>query len=194
MVNKFLVILILFFTNCNQNSKKSKESLDNKIKDTLAYNIENSISVFDKRLDIKMKRKYEYFPNNTVLTLQKYFDNGDTSKLLKIRAEKVNTDTLDVIQYHFFNDTLVLIHDYFYNKKCQENKECMSEKKYYFEKGKFVSSVEREAEGTSSNPPDIGKSNFKPFTPSDSIIKNKMIRLEMINKKYAALPYPKQKK
>ncbi len=196
MVNKFLVVCvtILFFTNCNQNEKKSKESFDNEIKDTLAHIIEKNIAVFDKRLDIKMKRKYEYLSNETVITLQKYFDNGDTTKLLKIRAEKVNTDTLDVIQYHFLHDTLILIHDYFYNKKCGNGKECMTEKKYYFDKGKFVSSVEREEQGTTQSPPDIGKSEFKVFAPADSVIKNKMIRLELINKKYYSLPYPKQKK
>jgi hypothetical protein len=161
----------------------------------LQKSIDSAIAVDDRRLDIKMKRKFFEPKKGDMITYQKFFDKGDTTKLLKLREEILYGDSkMEVIQYHFLNNKLVEIHDYEYNKKCgDKEKQCMIESKYFFEDEEFSSALTRKAEGDNKNLPTIEKSNFETFIPKEDNVRNKKENIEIINKKYALLPYPKQK-
>ena len=159
----------------------------------LPDSIDQAINRFEQRLDIKMKRKvYEPQPGNLV-TLQKWFEHGDTTLLVKLREETLTgTTKMEVIQYHFINTKLAEIHDYVYNKQCGGGeKQCMNEAKYYFSHDTLASAVRRAEEGTATRPPVIEHAAFASFVPDRQALKQQQTKLATLNKKYAALPYPK---
>ncbi len=180
----------------NKNTQNDNATSPALTKVLLQKTIDSTIAVDDRRLDINMKRKsFEPQRGNTT-TYEKFFDKGDTTKLIKLRAETLYGDyKIEVLQYHFLSNKLIEIHDYEYNKKCGENgKQCMTENKYFFDEDQEISSaLTRKAEGDTKNQPIIEASNFETFIPKDEIIKNKVLNLEIINKKYASLSYPKPK-
>ncbi|MBO0934069.1 hypothetical protein [Fibrella aquatilis] len=159
----------------------------------LSDSIDQVIGQFDRRLDIKMKRKvYEPKPGNLV-TLQKWFEHGDTTLLVKLREEIITgTTKMEVMQYHFINNKLAEIHDYVYDKACGGGqKQCMTEAKYYFAYDTLAKALQRTTEGTAAKPPVIEHATFAPFVPAKQVLMAQQIRLSAINKKYAALPYQK---
>ena len=162
------------------------------IKVTVTDSIESAIAGYDRRLDIKMKRKrYEPQPG-TLVTLQKWFEFGDTTRLLKLREETLTDSRMDIAQYHFINGKLAEIHDYIYNKKCTGAlPECMDEAKYFFNEETLVLAQKRHAEGTPEHTPVIEQVKFAPFQPDKSVLVGQHNKLIQINTKYASLPYPK---
>jgi len=199
---KFISSIILAISLCSLSCQK-KKSNQNEIATSpaltsvlLQKSIDSLVSVDDRRLDIKMKRKFYEPKKGDLVTYQKYFDKGDTTKLIKLREEILYGDfKMEVIQYHFIKSKLVEIHDYEYNKKCGENeKQCMTERKFYFGKNEaFLSGFIRKAEGTSKDLPNIENANFQDYSPSEEVLQSKINRIERINQKYATLPYPKIK-
>lgn len=158
---------------------------------SLADSIDQTIANYDRRLDVKMRRKiYEPKPGN-IITLQKWFEYGDSTKLVKLREEIITGDTkMEIIQYHYYNQKLAEIHDYLYDKKCDGlQKQCMAEAKYFFRNGQFDSALRREAIGRPDSIPVLSNTSFQTFSPSKSLLNSQEERLSLINKKYAALPY-----
>ena len=159
----------------------------------LPDSIDQAINRFEERLDIKMKRKvYEPQPGNLV-TLQKWFEHGDTTRLVKLREEIITgTTKMEIIQYHFLNGKLAEIHDYAYDKACSHGAtQCMTEAKYYFAHDTLACAVQRAAQGTTDSLPAVERATFTPFAPAKTTLQTQQTRLVAINKKYAALPYPK---
>lgn len=159
----------------------------------LPDSIDQAVLRFENRLDIKMRRKvYAPQPGNLV-TLQKWFEYGDTTRLVKLREEIITgTTKMEVVQYHFLNNKLAQVHDYVYNKACgSSTKQCMNETKYYFAHDTLARAVQRAAEGTTDSLPAIERATFAPFKPAKAALQIQQTRLAGITKKYAALPYPK---
>lgn len=183
-------------TDTNQNAKANTPvtTLLNK----LAYcdTINAAITQFDNRLDIKMKRKYDFSQKGITVTYQKYFEFGDTTRLVKLRKEILtNERQMDVVQFHFVGGSLVEIHDYFYDKDCgTPNKQCATENKYYFKGGKYYTSLRRSINGTDTQTPVIENAILQPFAATEKEISQKLNQLGQINSKYATLPYPIPKK
>ncbi|MVM29242.1 hypothetical protein GO755_04295 [Spirosoma sp. HMF4905] len=196
LINCFFTILIL--TSCSGKKTATSTAITSaatSLLKTLPDSIDAAIGTLDRRLDIKMKRKtYEPQPGNLV-TIQKWFEFGDTTRLVKLREEILTGDTkMDVSQYHFLNGKLVQIHEYQLNKKCAENgKQCMDEAKYYFTNDSLKVGVQRHAEGTESSPPQIETQSFQAVKPGTSFVTTRINKLATINKKYASLPNPKPK-
>ena len=143
-----------------------------------------------------MRRK-TYAPKpGSLVTLQKWFENGDTTRLTKTREEVITgTTKMTVIQYHYLNQQLAEIHDYLYDKACDgKQKQCMQEAKYYFKKGQLTSAVRRESMGTNDSVPVIERATFQPFTPDKATISQQQQRVAQIDRKYASLPYQRLSK
>ncbi len=194
----FYLIILLLFSSCSENKQQTKVEIATSpalTKVLLTKSIDSAIGLYDRRLDIKMKWKFYEPQKGIAITYQKFFEQGDTTKLIKLREEIMTNDAkLEVFQYHFIKHVLVQIHDYEYNKKCGEkDKQCMSEGKYFFDNDKFSSAIHRNIAGTPQNLPIIENANFETFEPTKDVLKQKIARIESINKKYATLPYPKSK-
>ena len=192
-LNTLLIVFIVSCTGKKTTSNQLPDSTQIKIatKLPLPDSIDQAIGVYDRRLDIKMRRKtYEPQPGNLV-TLQKWFEYGDTTRLVKLREEIITgTTKMEVSQYHYLNRRLAEIHDYSYNKKCDGNqKQCIQEAKYFFRNDTLDSAVRREATGTNDSVPVIERVAFQRFKPTRTLLKNQQERLIQINKKYTSLPY-----
>ena len=158
---------------------------------SLVDSVDQAIGIYERRLDVKMRRKvYEPKPG-TLATLQKWLEYGDSTKVVKLREEIITGDTkMEVIQYHYQNQKLSEIHDYLYDKTCDgAQKQCMTEAKYLFRNGEFDSALRREAVGRPDSVPVLANAVFQPFTPDKAVLANHQNRLAQINKKYATLPY-----
>ena len=160
---------------------------------TYPDSVERAITSFDNRLDIKMKRKFYAPTPGDVVTLQKWFEYGDTTRLVKLRAETITGRTkLVVTQFHFINQKLAAIHEYTYNKRCQsDTSQCISEAKYYVKNDTLFTALKRNKSGTLHHPPVIEGASFAAFTPTPATLQRQQAQLAAIYKKYAALPYPK---
>ena len=195
---RFIVLsLVLLQTGCGNAKKQATGQADQTATTTvaLAYpdSVEQRVNTNDNRLDMKMKRKvYEPTPG-TLVTLQKWFENGDTTKLVKLRREILTGRTkLEVIQYHFLNQNLVLVHDYSYRKQCgTDTAQCMTEAKFFFRADTLFSATNRNATGTPTRPPVIEGATFMPFRPTPAQLAAQRNGLVAIEKKYATLPFPK---
>jgi phage tail protein X len=188
-----LFVATLFTACTGKKAAKTPEQPQVAVPLPLPDSIDAAINRFEQRLDIKMKRKvYETQPGNLV-TLQKWFEHGDTTLLVKLREEIITgTSKMEVIQYHFINNKLAEIHDYVYNKQCGGGeKQCMNEAKYYFAHDTLASAVHRAEEGTANKPPVIEHATFASFVPDRQALKAQQTKFTAINKKYAGLPYPK---
>lgn len=191
----FYFLVLLFVAGCSV--KKNPSTTGDLPAETTKLSLPDSIDIaigsIERRLDVKMKRKvYEPQPGKLV-TLQKWFEFGDTTRLVKLREEILTSDTkMEVIQYHFLSGKLAQIHDYTYDKKCADSlKQCMDEGKYYFANDTINKAIQRHAEGTNQSPPQIEAQSFQPTRPEPSFAKNKAGKLAQIMKKYASLPYAK---
>jgi hypothetical protein len=195
-LSTLLVFAWLLVTNCTNKKTNATLSTDSTqsttaVKLPLPDSIEQVVNRYDSRLDVKMRRKtYEPRPGSLV-TLQKWFEFGDTTQLVKLREETITGDTkMEVIQFHYINQKLAEVHDYVYDKKCNGGrKQCMSESKFFFKNGVFDSAVRRETTSPSDSIPVIERSAFQPFTPEKTLLENQQKRMEQISKKYASLPY-----
>ncbi len=159
----------------------------------LPDSIDQAVLRFENRLDVKMKRKvYAPQPGNLV-TLQKWFEYGDTTRLVKLREEVITgTTKMEVVQYHFLNNKLAEVHDYIYDKACGGGQQqCMNEAKYYFSHNTLAKAIQRAATGTIDSLPVIERATFAPFKPNKATLQMQQTRLAAITKKYAVLPYPK---
>lgn len=155
--------------------------------------IEQALGRYDRQLDIKMRRKvYEPQPGKLV-TLQKWLEQGDSTRMVKLREEIITgTTRMEVIQYHFLGQQLAEVHDYLYDKNCNgSQRQCMQEAKYFFRKGAFYSAVQRSAVGTTDSVPVVERVAFMPFTPDKSVLKQQQEHMARINRKYASLPEQK---
>lgn len=193
----FLFTVQLLAVSCTGKKTTQNQSSDSTMatsavsKQSLADSIDQNIATYERRLDVKMRRKvYEQKPGDLV-TLQKWFEYGDSTKLVKLREEIITGDTkMEVIQYHYQNQTLTEIHDYLYDKKCDgAQKQCMTEEKYFFRNGQFDSALRREAVGSPDSVPVLANAVFQPFSPEKTVLTAQQDRLVQINKKYAILPY-----
>jgi hypothetical protein len=146
-----LIAAGVFIAGCN-----NKKTAQNQLPDStavaapilsLADSIDQTIATYDRRLDVKMRRKVYEPKQGDLVTLQKWFEYGDSTKLVKLREEIITGDTkMEVIQYHYQNQKLAEIHDYLYDKKCDRvQKQCMTEAKYFFRDGQFDSALRRDA-------------------------------------------------
>ncbi|MVM38968.1 hypothetical protein GO730_17810 [Spirosoma sp. HMF3257] len=104
-------------TGCS--GKKEDQTQTTAVKISLPDSIDHAIYVYDQRLDIKMKRKvYEPTPG-TLVTIQKWYEFGDTARLVKMRAETLTGDTkMEITVYHYIENKLAKLHEYQYDKRC----------------------------------------------------------------------------
>lgn len=193
-----LVVIAGLLTSCSstpnsQYGTSTDSAQAPKIKPSLLDSIDQAIYGFEQRLDIKMKRKvYEPKPK-TLVTIQKWFEFGDTTRLVKLRYETLTSDTkLAVEQYHFIEGKLAKMLDYTYNKQCgKAQQQCMDEAKYYFADDTLTLAQKRHAEGTPEHTPVIEQAYFVSFKPTKAELAARAKTLAQINQKYASLPYPK---
>ena len=192
-----LVFCVLVLAGCEQKKPAAATTATPALNPevVLTQTIERAIVAYDNRLDIKMKRKFYEPRKGDLITIQKWFEFGDTNRLIKLREEILTGDQkMEVIQYHFIENKLAEIHEYQLDKKCENgSKQCMTEAKYFFDKGDYKSAVSRQKQGTAQNPPVIESAAFQPLVPAQAYIQAKMNKLEALNKKYAILPFPKPK-
>ncbi len=140
-----------------------------------------------------MKRKV-YEPRKGVLvTIQKWFEFGDTTRLLKLREEILTDATrMQIIQYYFINKRVAEIREYDFNKRCPDlTKQCIAEANYFLAADTLYRALQRSTTGTPEHPPVIESQAFLAFKANKTELPIRLARLEQINKKYATLPYPK---
>ncbi len=192
-----VIAVVSLLTSCTggKNGQASTESKPVAVtKLSLLDSIDHAIDTYERRLDIKMKRKrYEPKPE-TLVTIQKWFEFGDTTRLVKLREETLTGDRkMEITQYHFIDGKLAKLLSYAYNKKCNgtDDKQCMDEGRYYFDRETLKLAQKRHAEGTAEHTPVIEQANFASFQPAKDELSDQQGKLKQINTKYASLPFPK---
>ena len=188
-----LLTITTLLTGC-ANPKTGQEATKTvTTKPSLVDSVSRAIYSYEQRLDIKMKRKrYEPTPNSLV-TIQKWFEFGDTTRLVKLRKETLTGDTkMDIEQYHFIDGKLAKIHEYKYNKQCDgTGKQCMDEAEFFFDRETPKLAQKRHAEGTAEHTPVIEQASFTAIQPSAELVSDQRKALAQINARYASLPFPK---
>ncbi len=158
--------------------------------------IERAVADFDRRLDIKMRRKtYEPKPG-VLVTLQQWWEFGDSTRVIKLREEILTgTTRMQILQYHFVNGKLAEIHTNDDNRVCNgEPKQCITEVKYFVRNGAWLSATRREAsEGPDKSLPNIEATTFAAFSPAKVEMSEFMSRMRAIDTKWAMLNYPKRR-
>ena len=191
------LISVLLLNSCStkktgqtQGADSLRQSVLKKI--ALTDSIDHSLALYDKRLDIKMKRKTYQPAPETLVTLQKWFEYGDTTRLVKLRKEVLTLARMEVVQYHYLSGKLAEVHNYVYDKQCSNGqKQCVDEEKYFFVHDSLTMAQKRHAEAPASQIPAIESVSFSPFQPEKLVITGQQTELSQINQKYASLPYPK---
>jgi hypothetical protein len=158
--------------------------------------IEQAVVAYDPRLDIKMRRKtYEPKPG-TLVTLQQWWEFGDSARVIKLREEILTGATrMQILQYHFVNGKLAEIHTNDDNRLCDgQPKQCIEETKYFVRNGAMLSASRRQAtEGSDKSLPNIEATPFGKFDPAKTQLPDFLARMKAINAKWATLPYPKRR-
>ncbi len=143
-----------------------------------------------------MRRKM-YDPKPGVLvTLQQWWEFGDSLRVVKLREEILTgTTRMQILQYHFVNGQLAEIHTNDDNRLCNgQAQQCITETKYFVRDKAWLSAVRRQAtEGADKTPPNIEATPFAEFKPAKQEIADFMKRMATINAKWQTLPYPKRR-
>jgi hypothetical protein len=158
--------------------------------------IERAVAGYDERIDIKMRRKiYEPGPGVTV-TLQQWWEYGDSTHLSKVREEVLTEGRrMQIVQYHFLNGQLAEIHTNDDNRRCDgQEKQCVTERKYLFRNGALLSASQRQANsGPNNSLPNLEAVSFVSYTPTKQELAGFMKQLTATNAKWQTLPYPKRR-
>lgn len=147
--------------------------------------IDKNIEANDRRLDIKMNRQTAYAKNGDVLTIQKYFDKGDSTKIVKLRYEYLTGKTkMEVVQYHYIDQSISMIHEYQYDKTCKPDHQCMYESKIYLDHDTIFFGLERNATGT---PPIIENARYQTRPLNQRDLESFLIKQQNILHQYDSL-------